>query len=645
MMCGIVGFLSAPRNDAAPIIRAMTGAIAHRGPDADHVWLDPESGLAFGHRRLSIIDLSSAGDQPMHSADDRFAIVFNGEIYNHRAIRTELIASGAAQSWRGHSDTETLLAAIAHWGLAPALQRLDGMFAFALWDRRDRVLSLARDRMGEKPLYYRAAATEFVFGSEVRALSAFPGWRPKLSSTALSLYLTRAYVPEPLSIYEDVKRLPAGTFLQVRPGDTHCEPQAYWQMREVVSQPRRHRGIPELLEESDARLRQAVASRMEADVPLGAFLSGGIDSSLVVALMQAQSSRPVETFTIGFNSTGYDEALHAKKIASRLGTSHHEFYVDAAEVLNVIPRLAKVWDEPFADASQLPTLILSELARKHVKVALSGDGGDEIFGGYNRYGPGYAMYQRLAGLPGFMRGLSSSLLRSVPENAVQRLSACLPSRLRPPAIDTKLAKLASVLSVTSDRDYYDRITSVIINPSRFFSAQHMNASPQATVPEWIAGIDPREAMMFLDSLTYLPGDILTKVDRASMSVGLECRAPYLAHGLVEFSWSLPMDIKIRDGQTKWILRQILQRYLPESMFNRPKMGFTLPLGRWLAGPLRGWADALLDPSRLGAEGVFNPSEVGKLWRAYNEGATHLYPQLWTILMFQSWLESNPVYVP
>ncbi|MCS6777277.1 MAG: asparagine synthase (glutamine-hydrolyzing) [Chloroherpetonaceae bacterium] len=645
-MCGLAGFLdpvaSREQGELLEIVREMAATLAHRGPDDAGAWADPATGYAVGFRRLAIVDLSPAGHQPMLSASGRYVIAFNGEVYNFRALRAELEAA-AAPAWKGHSDTEVVLASIEHWGVEPAVRRFIGMYAFALWDRQERTLYLVRDRIGVKPLYYGWAGGTFLFGSELKALRAFPEFRPAINRNALALYLRHNYIPAPYSIYECVSKLPPGSILKLPTGTGTPEIRPYWSMHAVVEA-----GMAdpftgsdaEAIEQLDALLRDAVRLRMIADVPLGVFLSGGIDSSVVTALMQAQSSRPVRTFTIGFREDDYNEAVHARAVAEHLGTEHTELYVSPAEALAVIPRLPALYDEPFADSSQIPTFLVSALAREKVTVALSGDGGDEFFGGYNRYFWGRDIWRWTGWVPVTLRSaLGNSLTRVSPE-AWERFFRAFMGRLRPRNPGHKVYKVAEMLQARTPEALYMTLISRFKDPGAVL--------PYATEPptvltdrsRWppLADFTPR--MMFLDAVSYLPDDILVKVDRASMGISLEAREPLLDHRVVEFAWRLPLHLKIRGGRGKWALRQVLYRYVPAALVERPKTGFGVPVEQWLRGPLRDWAEALLDATRLHREGIFDVAAVRCKWSEHLSGRRNWQDHIWEILMFQAWLESQ-----
>jgi asparagine synthase (glutamine-hydrolysing) len=619
----------------------MTDRLAHRGPDDHGAWIDAAAGIGLGFRRLAILDLSPAGHQPMISASGRFVITFNGEIYNFAELRTTLEGHGVR--FRGHSDTEVIVEAVDRWGVAAVLPQLWGMFALALWDRERRVLAIARDRLGKKPLYYGRCGDTWLFGSELKALRAHPSFAAPIDRDALAAYLRFGYVPGPRSIHAGVAKLPAGSWCELADG-VEAVPRAYWSAREVA---RAGFGSPRAVtdeaaaDELDALLRDAVARRMVADVPLGAFLSGGLDSSTVVALMQAQSTRPVKTFTIGFAVEGYDEAQAARAVAQHLGTEHTELYVTPEEARAVIPRLPAIYDEPFADSSQIPTLLVAGLARRHVTVALSGDGGDELFAGYTRYTWAEDIWRRVGRLPSPVRGALAAGLRGVSPAAWDMLHDALRRVTAGPGVThagDKIHKLAAIVGAASPDDLYRRLVSQWQNPAALVvrGREVPTLLDDASVePEFT---DFTARMMFLDLVTYLPEDILVKVDRATMAVSLEGRCPLLDHRLVEFAWRLPMSLKRRDGTGKWLLRRVLHRYVPAPLVERPKMGFGIPIDHWLRGPLRDWADALLDARRLRDDGFLLPDPVQRAWREHLSGQRNHQYKLWAVLMFQAWLD-------
>lgn len=624
----------------------MALTLAHRGPDDEGAWADENAGIALAHRRLSILDLSPQGRQPMHSACGRHVLCFNGEIYNFAALREELEKSGKAPSWRGHSDTEVMLAAFSAWGVEAALKKFTGMFALALWDRKERVLTLARDRLGEKPLYCGWQNNIFLFASELKALRAHPAFMAEIDREALTLFLRHNYIPAPYSIYRGIGKLMPGHYLRLRENEREARPKAYWSLKTAVDSGNQDPftgSDEEAVDALEHLLGRAIRNQQVADVPLGAFLSGGIDSSTVVALMQANSVRPVKTFTIGFHEAAYNEAEHAKAVARRLGTEHTELYVSPQDALNVIPALPHIYDEPFSDSSQIPTFLLSRLARSEVTVSLSGDGGDELFGGYNRHFLGAAVWRRLAWMPRNLRAaLAGVLTRFPPRNwdilfhAIERF---LPRRLRFAHPGDNLHKAAEILALKTPEELYLRLVSHWKAPARLVKGgeepQSVLTDPaQATLPDF------RARMMYLDTLAYLPGDVLVKVDRAAMAVSLETRIPLLDHALVEFAWRLPLRMKIRAGQGKWLLRQVLYRHVPRELMERPKMGFGIPLDAWLRGPLRDWGEALLNPERLTREGFFHPAPIAQKWREHQAGARNWSYYLWDALMFQSWLEAR-----
>ena len=648
-MCGIAGFWrsnGADRAELAAIARGMGDALAHRGPDDAGEWVDADCGIALAHRRLSIVDLTAEGHQPMASPTGRYVISFNGEIYNYRDVRSELTAANAAPNWRGHSDTEVLLAAIEHWGLAGALGHLSGMYAFALWDRRERQLHLVRDRIGEKPLYYGWVNGVFAFGSELKALRALPHWQPAIDRAALARYTQLSCVPAPQSIYKGICKLPPATFITLSMQDVNAraypEPQAYWSLRRIAEFGARepfNGDDSAATAELDAVLRQAVGQQMVSDVPLGAFLSGGVDSSTVVALMQAQSARPVKTFSIGFHESAYDEAPYAAAVARHLHTDHTELYVSAEQAMAVIPQLPKIFDEPFGDSSQIPTYLVSQLARRHVTVSLSGDGGDELFGGYNRYFWGRNIWRSTGWMPQTLRSMLVHGLTCVApqswDRTFVRLAPLLPRAARAASPGDKLHKLARVLAAADPGALYSALVSLWPDGGLVRGAD--GTSPAHAAPHFG---DVRASMMYLDAMEYLPDDILTKVDRASMSVSLESRAPLLDHAVAEFAWRLPLSMKMRNDHGKWLLRQVLYRYVPQALIERPKMGFSIPLDAWLRGPLRDWAEALLDEETLKRQGYFDPRPIREKWREHLSGTRNWQHPLWVILMFQAWLEKE-----
>jgi asparagine synthase (glutamine-hydrolysing) len=643
-MCGIAGFYniaaSQPQDELENILRRMTDSIRHRGPDDSGAWVDPRSGIALGFRRLAILDLSPTGHQPMTSADGRYIIIFNGEIYNYGSLRDELL--GLGHIFQGSSDTEVMLAAVRQWGLQTAVQRFNGMFAFALWDGEGRTLHLVRDRLGVKPLYYGWLENTLVFGSELKALRAHPAFRQDIDRNALTLYLRHNYIPAPFTIYQGIHKLAPGHILTIRPGSEAGDEriESYWAPRTAVE-----KGITNpfkgdesaALEVLDGLLTRSIGLRMIADVPLGAFLSGGVDSSTVVALMQKQSSRPVRTFTIGFHETGFNEAEHALAVAKHLGTDHTELYVTPEEARAVIPRLPTLYDEPFADSSQIPTFLVSELARRHVTVSLSGDGGDELFGGYNRYSWATRIWGAVSWMPVSWRRATAHGLTALSPKQWSKL--LWPTRLPNPG--DKIHKLSEILTTpVREALYLDLISHWKQPASLVIDAQE----PLTAVTDplrWMNTSTFAERMMSLDLVTYLPDDILAKVDRASMGVSLEARTPFIDdHEVVEFAWKLPLRMKIRSGQGKWILRQLLYRYVPRKLIERPKMGFGVPIDSWLRGPLQPWAEDLLAESRLRREGFFQPEPIRQKWEEHLSGRRNWQYYLWDILMFQAWLAEN-----
>ena len=605
----------------------MVATLQHRGPDDEGIWLDPEAGIALGHRRLSVIDLSAAGHQPMVSHSGRYVLTFNGEIYNHADLRAELESEGS-NGWRGHSDTETLLEAIASWGLSETLRRSVGMFALGLWDRQDRKLFLARDRFGEKPLYYSRAGKEFLFGSELKAIRAHPDFSGTIDREALRIFAARGYVPAPRSIFQEISKLEPGTILTVGGGK-----EQYWSYREVVES-----GLANPLpneqvarRELESALIAAIQGQSIADVPVGVFLSGGIDSSTIAALWRKHSSRELRTYSMGFEEAGFDEAPHARAVARHLGTVHHESYVTSAEARDVIPNLSTIYDEPFADPSQIPTYLMSRLARADVTVALSGDGGDELFGGYSRYRTAANLWRKMQRVPASMRHAVGAALGKLPSSFWDRLAA---NRAPFPAarLQRTFHRLEGVDSLAelycSFRDEWTGEPSPVIGAA--------SVDPACELDLAVADGSDLVRMMYCDAVSYLPGDILCKVDRASMAHSLEVRIPFLDHRVAEFAARIPIDMKFRNGGGKYILKQLLFSHVPSELFERPKAGFSVPIGAWLKGPLRPWANDMLSRERLDREGFFSAAMIQKRWQEHLAGRRDATYSLWPILMFQAW---------
>jgi asparagine synthase (glutamine-hydrolysing) len=648
-MCGLAGFFGpATSNDAelSAIAQRMNDTIYLRGPDSHGVWSDQAHGIALGHRRLSILDLSPEGHQPMTSRNGRFVIVFNGEVYNFRDLRTELEAAGHA--FRGHSDTEIMLAAFCQWGVLEATKRFNGMFAFAAWDRDERQLHLGRDRLGEKPLYYGWMPDgTLLFGSELKALKPHPSFKGEINRDAIAGLLKLNYIADPHSIYQGIHKLPPASLLTWDGSSARPKPQLYWDLKAVaeasLNNPFRGTEQDAILE-LEALLKDAVGIRMVSDVPLGAFLSGGIDSSVIVALMQAQSSKPVRTFTIGFHEKNFNEAGFAKEVAQHLGTDHTELYISPREALDVIPKLPTMYDEPFSDYSQIPTFLVCQMARQHVTVALSGDAGDELFSGYERYFVGRSLWNKISALPGWGRkatagGLTMLSARTL-NTLIEPFKKLLPAKYHHVSVGDKLHKLAEVLRVSEPVDMYQNLVSHWKHPHQVVINGREPATALIDNSNWPRVPDFTHRMMHLDMETYLPGDILTKVDRASMGVSLEGRIPMLDPRVIEFAWRIPLSMKVKGDQGKWLLRQVLYKHVPQKLIDRPKMGFSVPIGEWLRGELRDWAEALLDESRLKREGYFHPAPIREKWAEHLEGSRNWQYYLWDVLMFQAWLEAQ-----
>ncbi len=661
-MCGIVGFINQSPDksgdDLAGITSGMIGTLLHRGPDDEGVWVDPAMGVAIGHRRLSVLDISALGRQPMLSASGRYAIVYNGEIYNFKLLRRELEEKG--RKFTSTSDTEVLLAAVEEWGLTATVHALVGMFAFALWDREEKSLHLVRDRLGEKPLYYGWQSKSFVFGSELKALKVHPAWQGEINREALALYMRHNAVPGPYSIYRNIYKLPPGCMLAIKTPQqkpdafspfaaasfkpSRLTPLSYWSLQAVAEAGRRNPfpgSEDEALAGLEVLLKRAVSQQMISDVPLGAFLSGGIDSSMIVALMQSQSDRQIKTFTIGLHEGGYDEAGDARKVATHMGTAHTELYVSPEEARAVIPRLPYLYDEPFADSSHIPTFLVSKLARQHVTVSLSGDGGDELFGGYNRHALGPFVWQRFGWLPAWIRKTAAkgmTALSPLTWDAIFRsFDTILPRKKRYSMPGDRLYKLAEALAAGSPEEMYLQFISHW-QPDSLVIGTDPKRKEFVDSGGWGAS-DFAEQMMCQDALMYLPDDILVKVDRAAMGVSLETRMPFLDHRVVEFAWRLPVSMKIHNGQGKRILRKLLYKYVPRELVEKPKMGFAVPIDAWLRGPLRDWAEDLLDGNRLRREGFFKPEPVRSKWQEHLAGRRNWQYHLWDVLMFQAWYQT------
>jgi len=645
-MCGIAGFLTAPAPGLETTITNMMAAIKHRGPDSQGHWCDSEAGAALGHLRLAIVDLTPAGHQPMISPSGRYVLTYNGEVYNHLEMRAAIEVAGRAPEWRGHSDTETLLAGIDAWGFEETLARAVGMFAIAIWDRKERKLSLARDRLGEKPLYYGWQGTgghrAFLFGSELKALRKHQAFAGKIAPNSLVEVMRHGHVGEDRSIYDGISKVRAGEIVTLSMAEPEPQRHLYWDGAAIAAQTKpTPQSDNETIDELETLLIDAVGQQMVSDVPLGAFLSGGIDSSTVVALMQQQSASPVHTFSIGFHEARYNEAEFAKAVAAHLGTHHTELYVSDQELRDVIPRLPGVYDEPFADSSQVPTIMVAELARQHVTVALSGDGGDELFCGYGRYAHAVKLRQKLARLPGPLRNAGAAAVRALPADALTRaLSPLIPTQQGKEPIGQRLHRLANYARQGDLEALHRTMVSVWRFPEAAVSGgQHPESLLAQHLPSR-GDLGDLERMMQLDMLTYLTDDILAKVDRATMSVALESRAPLLDHRVAEFAWALPEHMKLRGSTPKWALRQVLYRHVPKDLIERPKMGFEVPIGLWLRSGLKDWANDLLNPARLAREGHFDPAVITRIWQEHLSERFNWGAQLWCVLMVQAWLDET-----
>ena len=652
-MCGITGFWGAAgqREELVARAAAMGNAIYHRGPDAHGEYVEADCGLALAQRRLSILELSPAGAQPMASHSGRWWIAYNGEAYNHASLRARLEAGQGEIAWRGHSDTEVILAALDAWGVEATLAALDGMFALAAWDRQEHRLILARDRLGEKPLYWgRMPDGTLLFGSELRALFAHPSWQGEIDRDALAAFMRCQCVPAPRSIFKRVHKLLPGHWLEIKApcgssgGAEELRP--YWLLQDAMqageaARQRKDLRPEHVLDDFERVLGEVVGEQSLADVPLGAFLSGGIDSSLIVALMQRQASRPVKTFTVGFDAGEFDESAHAREIARHLGCEHHEIRLSGSDALAMVPAMAAVYDEPFADASQLPTALVAKFAREHVTVALSGDGGDEMFAGYSRYAIAASLWQRIGKLPSPLRRGLAAGIGVLPDGAWEFAAKCL-GPLRPglasKAPADKARRLAMMLAAPDFAHFYEALLAHWPQPERLVLGGRWAPSDRV-LGTAARGLDPFEFMQAHDTLAYLPDDILVKVDRAAMAVSLETRAPLIDRRVLEFAWSLPPAFKRQGGQGKWLMRELLARHVPRTMFERPKQGFAVPLEAWLRGPLRDWAEDLLSAEKLAADGLLDPQPIRACWQALLKGQGGMHYRIWDVLMFQAWLEA------
>lgn len=650
-MCGIIGYLGGQFENeriSTDILKDMSDQILMRGPDSSGKWIDLSKKVALGHRRLAVVELSEAGHQPMSSYSERYVMTYNGEIYNNTEIRTELSKTGVKIKWHGASDTETILAGFDVWGIKDTISRITGMFAIAVWDKELGQLFLVRDRMGEKPLYYgwqgSGSKKVFLFGSELKALKQHPEFANEIDRDSLSLYMRYNYVPAPNSIYKDIMKVDPGSIVTITLHKESHKTEKYWSALDVIKN-----GIDSPFTESrqnitdnlEVNLKKTISQQMMADVPLGAFLSGGIDSSLIVSLMQAQSSRPIKTFTIGFNEAGYNEAEFAKSVADHLGTDHTELYVSSQDALDVIPKLPKIYCEPFSDSSQIPTYLVSSLARHHVTVSLSGDGGDEIFCGYNRYLFADKLWKGLKITPSSLRGFIGKGIKNIPDSGWNKtfelVNKFTPNKFNGVSWGDKLKKGAGVVASRDLTDLYQRLVSSWQNPASVVIGGKEDGK---IFQEEFNTLNDIQKMMTIDSLTYLPDDILVKVDRAAMGVSLETRVPFLDHHIFEFASKIPLSMKINKGVGKLVLRDILYRYVPKELIERPKMGFGVPVAEWLRGPLRNWGEELLSESKLASQGFFYPNVIREMWSEHLSGVRNWQSQLWAVLMFQAWLEDN-----
>jgi asparagine synthase (glutamine-hydrolysing) len=644
-MCGIVGFLAKNQIlNFRQVLDDMGGSIAHRGPDSAGVWFDENYGIGFSHRRLSIVDISPSGHQPMFSRSERYVLIYNGEIYNHTEIRKHIENKTGTFKWRGHSDTETLLVSIEVFGIDQTVRSLVGMFAIAIWDRQERKLTLVRDRVGEKPLYYGWQNGVFLFGSELKAIIKYPGFEKKIDQNALKSFFKYNYIPAPYSIYQGIKKIIPGTILTLSADDMHITENKYWDLNGVINQERKRKveGFDTAVDELEKLIIRSVRGQMMSDVPLGAFLSGGVDSSTVVGVMQSLSSIPIKTFTIGFEETSFNEAPFAKEISSHLKTDHTELYVSPNSIQSVIPLLPLIYDEPFSDSSQIPTYLVAKLAKQKVTVSLSGDAGDELFAGYNRYSFAQQSWSKINLLPLGIRNLFADLMQSQApatwDTLFSLFTHLVPSKYSYKNFGDKIHKLSYLLRTRSSNELYDRLISHWSDDDGLVLDQ--KAISLKYDLSMFGNLDFIESMMAVDTMTYLPDDILVKVDRAAMANSLETRVPFLDHRIIEFAWSIPLEHKLKGNMGKHVLREVLYKYVPKELIERPKMGFGIPIDTWLRGPLREWAEDLLDERTLHEDGLLNVQLVQKRWKEHLNGKRNWQYHLWDILMFQSWLQNH-----
>lgn len=644
-MCGIAGYFSKSEVLFSPekILKLMGEAIKTRGPDSHGQWVSKDNTVGFSHRRLAIVDLSEAGVQPMSSCSGRFVIAFNGEVYNHQKLRDELIADNYKVKWRGHSDTETLLAGFEHWGVIETISKSIGMFVISLWDNHTQKITLIRDRIGEKPLYYGWQNGVFLFASELKAIKVHPSFNADVDRNALKLLLKYSYIPAPHSIYKNIEKLLPGHYLELDLTTECITVTEYCSVKKLIST-----GINKgyngdessVVADLESVLKKSIKQQMEADVPLGAFLSGGVDSSLIVALMQAQSNVPIKTFSIGFESEEFNEAKYAKTVAEHIGTEHTEKYISPQEVLDVVPKLGLIFDEPFADSSQIPTFLVSQMAREHVTVSLTGDAGDELFCGYNRYILTKSTWGKLSKIPVLIRRGISKVILFIPMKAWDKVNKLLPIKYQMARLGEKIYKAANVIDSPSIDILYDKLVSQWEQLEQVVLPEKGKTECSFKVQDMPKLNCDVAKMMTMDSMSYLPDDILVKVDRAAMAVSLEGRIPFLDHNVIEFSWSIPLKYKLKNGISKWVLRELLYKYVPKKLIDRPKMGFGVPLADWLRGSLREWAEELINEDRLKLEGYFNPEPIVAMWNEHQSGTKDWHNQLWSVLMFQQWTEQN-----